>query len=198
MILGHRVLGLIPARGGSKRLPGKNIAPCAGRPLIAWTIQAARQSRYLDRIVVSTDSPQIADVSIECLAPVLMRPPLLATDQATSGSVVAHALKRYPECSICVLLQPTSPLRTAEDIDLALDLLIGSDSLISVSEDNDKPNGAIYAFSVPWFVAQGDHVDDGLSNYSFSDGNTVLYRMPADRSIDVDTLADLQAAEARL
>lgn len=124
-----RILGLIPARGGSKGLPQKNIMPLLGKPLIEWTIEDAKQSRYLDYFLVTTDDLQIAEVAKKAGAPVpFMRPSDLATDTATSSDVIIHAidfLKNQGELfDYFVLLEPTSPLREPEDIDLAIQSLI--------------------------------------------------------------------------
>ncbi|HHL40443.1 MAG TPA: acylneuraminate cytidylyltransferase family protein [Deltaproteobacteria bacterium] len=109
-------MAIIPARGGSKGIPGKNIVDVAGRPLIAWTIEAAARSSLVDRCVVSTDDERIADVSRGFGAEVLMRPAELATDEASTLSVLTHVARRLP-CETVVLLQATSPIRRAGLID---------------------------------------------------------------------------------
>lgn len=135
-----RVLGVIPARGGSKGLPGKNIRPLLGKPLIAWTIEAAAASERLGRTLVSTDSEDIAEVARQHggEAPFL-RPAELATDSAESLPVIQHALRFCEDAEgrpydAVVMLQPTTPFRKASDIDGALALLetTGADSVISV------------------------------------------------------------------
>jgi CMP-N,N'-diacetyllegionaminic acid synthase len=139
MINNYRVLGLITARGGSKGLPGKNIRNLCGKPLIAWSIDTALQSSYLDRVVVSTDSKEIADISIEYGASVpILRPAELATDTASSYSAIDHMVN-FLELSrdffdIIVLIEPTSPLRESLDIDKALEKMLESnaDSIVSV------------------------------------------------------------------
>ena len=110
------ILGLIPARGGSKGVPNKNIKEICGKPLIAWTIERALQSRLLDKVIVSTDSEAIAEVAKKNGAQVMMRPARLATDTASTQDVMAHALQQEP-ADILVLLQPTSPCRTEGLID---------------------------------------------------------------------------------
>lgn len=110
------ILGLIPARGGSKGIPGKNIKEIYGKPLIAWTIDRALQSKRLDRLIVSTDSEKIASVSRSYGAEVLMRPKELATDTASTQDVMVHALQNIPADTL-VLLQPTSPCRREGLID---------------------------------------------------------------------------------
>jgi CMP-N-acetylneuraminic acid synthetase len=111
------ILGLIPARGGSKGVPRKNVRACGGKPLIAWTIEAARQSTLLDDFVVSTEDEEIARVAGDWGAPVLKRPDELATDEATTEAVMLHVLSAYPKASVLVLLQPTSPVRDPDLID---------------------------------------------------------------------------------
>jgi N-acylneuraminate cytidylyltransferase len=110
------ILGITPARGGSKGIPGKNIKMIAGKPLIAWTIEAAKGSKLIDKYVVSTEDREIARVATACGAEVLDRPPELATDMATTPDVLRHAVKQIP-CDIVVLLQATSPVRKPGLID---------------------------------------------------------------------------------
>lgn len=123
------VLGLIPARGGSKRLPRKNVMNLGGAPLIAWTIAEALKSKCLTHLMVSTDSIEIANVSKQFGASVpWLRPEELATDSASSVDVAIHALDRYEEsfgvCDCLVLLQPTSPFRRSESIKEAMELFV--------------------------------------------------------------------------
>ena len=125
MINNKSILVVIPARGGSKGLPDKNIMPLAGKPLIEWTIEVARESKYIDRFILSTDSEEIADVarSYQCEVP-FMRPQELATDDASGNDVVIHALEYIGEkYNLVMVLQPTSPLRKTEDIDQALEIM---------------------------------------------------------------------------
>lgn len=110
------ILGITPARGGSKGIPRKNIKKIAGKPLIAWTIEAALQSKLLDRYVISTEDTEIADVVVKCGAEVLWRPPELATDEADTLDVLKHALENIP-CDAVALLQATSPIRRKGLID---------------------------------------------------------------------------------
>ena len=133
-------LGVVPARGGSKGIPQKNLIVVGGRPLLAYTADAARASR-LSRTIVSTDDDAIAGVARGLgLEVPFMRPPELATDEALMAPVLQHAVRemraRGFTADAVVLLQPTSPLRRAEHIDRALDLLAssGADSVVSVVE----------------------------------------------------------------
>jgi CMP-N,N'-diacetyllegionaminic acid synthase len=129
-----RVLALIPARGGSKGIPRKNLAVIGGHPLIAHTIRTARASGRLTRIVVSTDDQDISEVARRYGADVpFLRPPELATDQAKSADVVLHALaaietQEARQYDVICLLEPTSPLRTIADVSGALDMLTSSDA----------------------------------------------------------------------
>jgi CMP-N-acetylneuraminic acid synthetase len=124
------ILGIIPARGGSKRIPKKNIKLICGKPLIAWTIEAAKRSKLLDKFVISTEDEEIAAISRKFGAEVLNRPLELATDEATTTSVVQNVLKKI-DADIVVLLQPTSPIRDPNLIDYCIRRFIdtGADSL---------------------------------------------------------------------
>ena len=136
-----RVLGVIPARGGSKGIARKNLAPLAGRPLLAYTADAVRASRRLTRTVVSTDDPEIAAAAQALSLDVpFLRPPALAADDTPMLPVVQHALATMQSTGdafdAVVLLQPTSPLRRGDHIDAALELLAssGADSVVTVVE----------------------------------------------------------------
>ena len=109
-------LGIIPARGGSKGIPRKNIKIIAGKPLIAWTIEAAQKSELLDRLVVSTEDAEIAEISRKYGAEVIERPAELATDEATTLSALQHVLS-VVDAQAVVILQPTSPVRDEKLID---------------------------------------------------------------------------------
>ncbi len=141
-----RVLGIVPARGGSKGIPGKNLADLGGRPLIAHTIAAALAARRLTRTIVTTDSEEIAQAARDAGADVpFLRPAELATDTARAVPVMQHALTAVEAAEqarydAIVMLQPTSPFRRAADIDGALELLerTGADAVISVTDVGDK------------------------------------------------------------
>ena len=126
MINGKSILAIIPARAGSKGLPGKNVRMLCGKPLIAWSIEKALLSSYVDTTLVSTDSAEIADIAREHKATVpFLRPPELATDIASTYDVIRHALRYYQELDgrefdYTVLLEPTSPLREDDDIERML------------------------------------------------------------------------------
>ncbi len=223
MIGGATVVALIPARGGSKGVPGKNIRPVAGRPLIAWTIEAAKASRYVDRSVLSSDDRGIIDVakSFGCDVP-FTRPAELATDEADSMSVVRHAMTALPErYDYLVLLQPTSPMRLAEDIDRAIEHCAssGAPACVSVCEPDKSPfwmfkadkagvlqplfaaaeipdrrqqAPAVLALNGAVYVARTDHLARGGT---FLAPGTVGYVMPKERSLDIDTELDLRIVD---
>lgn len=129
MINENGVIAIVPARSGSKGLPGKNIKDLCGKPLLAWTIEKALKSRFIDKVVVSTDSEEIAEIAVRFGAEVpFLRPKELATDEATSLSVVEHCLDFFKtkynlQFDYTLLLEPTSPLREDSDIDRAISVL---------------------------------------------------------------------------
>ncbi|MCW7471411.1 acylneuraminate cytidylyltransferase family protein [Leptospira kanakyensis] len=149
MINGKKVLGLIPARGGSKGLPGKNIKMLCGKPLIVWSIEKAKKSKYIDDLIVNTDSLEIADISKKNGADVpFIRPSELATDSASTFSVLEHTLNFYKNKNVfydyLILLEPTSPLREDDDIDKMLLMLEEEnenfDSIVSLGKVNEHPS----------------------------------------------------------
>ena len=143
MYKNKRILALIPARGGSKGLPGKNIRSLLGKSLVAWSIEQALDSKYIDKVAVSTESPIIASIARRYGADVpFLRPKKLATGKAKTIDVIFHALdyfsKKREKFDYLVLLEPTSPLREIFDLDKAIRKLIDqskvSDALVSVGE----------------------------------------------------------------
>ena len=150
MIGGKKAIALIPARAGSKGLPGKNIRPMCGKPLIAWSIEKAKLSKYLDMVLVSTDCQKTASIAKQFGAHVpFLRPDELAMDQSSTYDSIRHALEYL--CSeegqsfdYVVLLEPTSPLREDDDIDRMLEKLFimkdDFDSIISVGEVDEHPS----------------------------------------------------------
>jgi CMP-N-acetylneuraminic acid synthetase len=216
------VIALIPARGGSKGIPRKNLAPLGGRPLLAWTIDAARDSGAVTRTVVSTDDDEIAAVARDLGADVVARPAELARDETPMADVIAGAIAELGPLDALVLLQPTSPLRRAEHVDAAVRLLreSGADSVVSVVEvphryrpgslmalDGDRlvrladdhaatrqEKPAVYARNGPAvLVLRGDWVGPDL--YA---GDCRAYVMEPRDSIDVDDPFDLELAELLL
>jgi CMP-N,N'-diacetyllegionaminic acid synthase len=142
MYNGKTFLAIITARGGSKRLPNKNILPLAGKPMLVWTIESAIQSKYLDEIVLSTDSDDIIKVAGNYKIKTIKRPLELASDTAKTVDVVKHVIENIDKkYDFIVLLQPTSPLRTSTHIDEAIEQLIklNADAIISVTEADHSP-----------------------------------------------------------
>ncbi len=141
-----RFLGLIPARGGSKRVPRKNLTPVAGKPLLAWTIEAARSAQRLDRVVLSTDDDEIAELGLRLGAEVpFRRPSELATDTAAGSDAMVHAVRSMAALGeafdYVVVLQPTSPLRVGADVDAAIELLLAKQAhaVVSVCKTDHPP-----------------------------------------------------------
>jgi len=217
------MMGLITARGGSRGLPGKNILSFCGKPLIAYTIEAALQSGCFKTVMVSTDSREIADVCLKCGAEVpFLRPAHLAADDAKSRDVVLHALdfmeQKSPVESVC-LLQPTSPLRSAEDIRQAVSVFRrnSADSVISVTEYSHPIQWAVSVsedgkISEPSGLKPSRRQDQSVCyhpngaiyifNAEFirrSEGyigkNTYALIMPPERSVDIDIPFDFMLAE---
>ena len=216
------VLAVITARGGSKGLPRKNIRLLCGRPLISWSIEAALGASCIDRVIVSTDSPEIAEVACAAGAEVpFLRPPELASDTASSTEVLAHALQECPGYGIVVLLQPTSPLRTSEDLDRAFNQMrnVNADGCVAVTAVEKSPwlmygansSGWLEPLlpSVPNSVRRQDmppvYLLNGAFYFIWTDiflaarrlvtARCIGYTLPEARSIDIDTLADFRRAE---
>ena len=214
------ILGLIPARGGSKGVPRKNVRQLAGKPLIAWTIEAALDAPSLDRVVVSTDDEEIAEIARAHGAEVpFLRPAELARDETADLPVYRHALAELGEPDSVAWLRPTAPLRAAEDIEAALGLLgeTGADTVRSVTEAEHSPylmgrlDGGrlvpllgdvperrqllplVYRLNGAVDVVRCSSVGDVLFG-----GDVRAYVMPAERSVDVETELDLLLAEANL
>lgn len=165
MINEKKVVAIIPARGGSKGIPDKNIKSLDGSPLISYTITAAQNSKYIDEIIISTDSVKIKNVCEEFGVSVdQLRPEELSTDTAKSIDVIRYEVERNDldnDNTYIVLLQPTSPLRGSNHIDEALEKIssLGSDSLVSITETT----------SHPYYLKK--MVDDKLENYSTNKTN---------------------------
>jgi CMP-N,N'-diacetyllegionaminic acid synthase len=221
------VIGLITARGGSKSMPRKNILPLAGKPLIAWTIEAARSSRFLSRVLVSTDDPEIAKVAAAWGAEIpFMRPAELAGDTTPHVLVVEHAVRWLEEAEgsrpeYVLMLQPTSPLRTAEDIDGAITFAREREAIavVSVSPMDRHPylskrilaDGTLAEFVTsdiaylrrqdlpPAYALNGalylNRSDSLLRDHTFVPPGVLGYVMPPERSLDVDTPWDFHLVE---
>lgn len=224
------LLALVPARGGSKGIPKKNVMPIAGKPLLAWTIEAALSAGSVDEVVVSTEDEEIAGVARHYggLVP-FMRPVELSGDEVSAVDVALHAIEwaenikgKRPE--YLLLLQPTSPLRTAEDIDGAVALAFSreAESVVSVCECDKHPfwtrriaaDGRLdplfevpagnvprqqlptaYAFNGALYVTR---IDALVEKRTFVTDRTLAYVMPRERSIDIDTPFDARIAELLL
>jgi len=221
-----KVLGIIPARGGSKGVPGKNIKPLAGKPLIVYTIETALASQLTD-VVVSTDDDSIASVAREAGANVpFRRPAELSSDSARSIPVAQHALRFMEEANsveydATMLLQPTAPFRTVEDINRAVELLkaSGADSVISVQDVEafhparmkylegdrliDPPFGEAYENQSrqelpPMYIRNGAIYltrRNVLLNNSYKGIDCRALIMPPERSVNIDTVHDFEYAE---
>jgi len=180
------ILGVILGRGGSRRLPGKNLLPLCGRPMIAWTIRAAQWSR-LDAMVVSSDSEEILNVARLRNVMAIRRPDELATDTASPYDAIRHAYGVVGEdFDFICLLQPTSPLRAPLDIDACAELMSNTHlpCVVSFEDDCPIPNGAVYIGRTDWLLSGGN----------FDIGPAVRYSMPPERSVDVNTLHDFERA----
>ena len=134
-------LAVIPARGGSKRLPRKNLLELCGKPLIGWSIEAGLKNKYVDKVVVSSDDDEIINISKKFGADTIKRPSALATDKATTFDTIKHALENTGKYDYLLLLQPTSPLRDAKHIKESIEMLEekNADAIIGVSEVEHSP-----------------------------------------------------------
>ena len=219
MSVNPKVLALIPARGGSKGLPRKNVLPVGGKSPIAWTIEAAEKAKCISRVILSSDDDEIIAVAKEfgCEVP-YKRPEELASDKASSIDVVFHALKEIPGYDYLLLLQPTSPLRTSEDIDAAFALMLEKQApaCVSVCPVEESPYWMyqlegqsrlrsvlempleatrrqdlpnVYSLNGAIYIARVDWL---LRQRSFMSCDTVGYVMPRERSVDIDTPEDYQ------
>jgi CMP-N,N'-diacetyllegionaminic acid synthase len=219
-----KILAVIPARGGSKGLPHKNIRHINGKPLIYHTIKEAQESRFLDRIIVSTDDREIAKIAESCGVEVITRPAELAMDDTPSLPVFQHAIRYLEEAGdsydIVVILQPTSPLRTAADIDGAIKkyLQTGCGSVVSVCRTEHPPHWmyTLQGDILKPVIEGGDkitrrqdmpevyrlngaisvtHRDNIMKQNRIISDDTRAFIMPEERSIDIDSEIDLMLAE---
>ena len=222
MFNGRKILGIIPARGGSKGIPHKNIVDLCGKPLISYTIEAGLKSNYIDYLMVSTDDNEIASLSKELGAQIpFLRPKEFASDKAKTLDAVLHATNNLYDMGMVfddlVLLQPTQPLRTAEDIDRAIEKYFenGCKDLASVSEVDDNPilirfikndelipilnmSSTCRRQDMPkYYRVNGciyiNNIRNLNENTSFND-NIIPYIMKKEHSIDIDDYFDLEVA----
>ncbi len=214
-------LAIIPARGGSKRLPNKNILDLNGKPLVLWSVDAGLKSQYIDKVVVTSDNYNILNISRQAGAMVIDRPTYLANDTATTFAVVEHTINNIEYYDYVVLLQPTSPLRNETHIDEAIELLLrkSADSIISVCETNHSPlwsNVLPKNCSMSNFIPESlfDKRSQDLETYYRLNGaiyicdtnklmkekgfflkkNIFAYRMDKNVSIDIDEEVDIKIA----
>lgn len=216
-----KILALIPARGGSKRLPHKNIKDFCGKPLVSWTIEQAFSSRFIDKVVVSTDDEEIASVASNYGAEIpFLRSEELSSDDSPIIDTIIQSIdwfkKRNESFDILILLQPTSPLRSFNDIDKCIEIYLNEkpSSIISVSEEKkhlsmffkidngylesllndfrfkDLPN--IFTPNGAIFVSSVNNICESKSFYK---GNILPYIMPSERSIDIDYEFDFKLSE---
>lgn len=159
-------LGVIPARGGSKGVPRKNLRPLLGRPLIAWSVDAARQSALLDRFVVSTEDEEIADVARREGADVLPRPAALATDTATTKAVLQHVVEVLHPDEL-VVLQPTSPVRVDHLVDCAIRRFLetGADTLAT----------GFVSYQYEW-TTMDNTPRQQMTGFFYDDGNVYVHK----------------------
>lgn len=218
-----KILAIIPARGGSKGILRKNILPLHGRPLIAWTIDAACSSKYIDRCIVSTDDIEIASIAKKFGAEVpYLRNPELALDTSSSADVVLDVLSRIDgDYESVLLLQPTSPLRSTKDIDgiIKLSQKKGYPSIVSICKVSEHPawmykvdsNFKLESFCEPMqvktrrqdlepvYTLNGAmylvNVKWFTKNRLFVNEQSYGYEMPDNRSIDIDVMSDFERVE---
>ncbi len=218
-----KILAVIPARGGSKGVPRKNVRMLAGKPLIVWTIEEAKKSKFIDRCIVSTEDEEIKSVAEAWGGDVpFMRPKEMAQDDTPGIEPVLHAAEMLPEYNCIVLLQATSPLRIVDDIDGAITRFFENkcDSCVSVAEVEHSPYW-MYQFDrqehlIPILKMEQEKsyqrqklpkvyqlngaiyvadVEFLRRQRGFIGDKTNGYVMPRDRSYDIDTILDFEVVE---
>jgi len=225
VIDGKSILAVIPARGGSKGVPRKNIRPVAGKPLIAWTIEQAKRVPFIDRIVVSSDDAEILSVArMHGAETPFVRPAELALDTTPGVDPVLHAVEQLPGYDYVVLLQPTSPLRQSADIEACMRHCLDHDApaCISLAPVEQSPywmfrlTGSdrlepllggeplrlrrqdlplVYAINGAVYIARTDWL---TAQRTFLTAETLGYVMPPERSLDLDTEQDFEILQMRL
>ncbi|MEH1825354.1 MAG: acylneuraminate cytidylyltransferase family protein [Nostoc sp.] len=225
MIHGKKVLAIIPARGGSKAVPRKNIREIGGKPLIAWTIEEAKKSQYIDRLILSSEDDEIIKIAQKWGCEIAFKRPVeLAQDDTPGIAPVLHALNQLPIYDYVVLLQPTSPLRQVIDIDGCIEACIRYESYssVSVTESDSSPYWMytidrtgqmqpfikthnildrrqdlpkVYLLNGAVYVAQTEWI---LQSKNFISDGTTAYVMPIERSIDIDTELDFNIVQLTL
>lgn len=220
-----KILAIIPARGGSKGLPKKNIYPLAGKPLLAWTIEAALNSKFINRVVVSSDDKKILEIAEKHGAEPIERPAEISSDNSPYNLLIFHALEELEKREnyipdILVYLQPTSPLRDSENIDRAMTLLTNeADCVISVYEIDNKclksflvgKNGYLHGISnnqfpsmnrqdlPPVFMPNGAIYIIKREIFQKTSrlfaDKTAPFIMSRNKNLDIDSIEDLKKAE---
>lgn len=220
MLHSRRVIAVVPARAGSKGLVGKNTLPLAGRPLVAWTIAAGIESLTVDDVIVTSDDPDVLAIASDLGACPVARPAELSTDAALMSDVIRHVLAQHEQADVVVLLQPTSPLRTASDIDGALASLKDADdeAVVSVYQPRVAPElmyrsdmdghlvpllqtresrrqdwPAVYLLNGALFAASKRALAE--ADFHFGSMKMIPYVMRPEASIDIDDRADFDEAQ---
>lgn len=225
MINNKSILAIIPARGGSKGVSRKNIKNLAGKPLIAWTIEEVKKSKYIDRLILSSEDKEIISVAGQygCEVP-FTRPLELAKDDTPGIDPVLHAIENLPGYDYVVLLQPTSPLRNAEDIDGAIEKSENNNGIAVVSvtesdkspywmyklDDDDKMLSLMNTKEIPVrrqeapkvFVLNGavyvSTTEKLIEERAFIQEKSIGYVMTDERSFDIDSELDFVVCEVML
>lgn len=218
-------LAIIPARGGSKRVPRKNILQIAGEPLIGWSIKSGLNSKYIDKVIVTSDDEEILTVSKQYGVDTIKRPIELSNDSATTFSALKHTIDNVNSYDYIILLQPTSPLRTSEHIDEAITKieLHSADAIISVSEMEHSP---LWGNTLPDNMSMNNFLSEEVKNLRSQDlkkyyrlngaificktnrllkeesffikDNIFAYIMDRKSAIDIDEFIDFEIAELYL
>lgn len=223
MFRDQKILAIIPARGGSKGLPRKNIKKLGDKPLIAWSIESAKSCELVDRVILSSEDSEIIEVAKHygCDVP-FIRPPELSDDFTSTNKVIEHALEQIPGFDWVMILQPTSPFRNSFDISECLKKSIDNNtSCVSACPTTENPSYMFFEqngefapvmgwkylskrrqdfppFIIPNGAIYACRIDDFLKHKTFYFPGMVFYTMPEERSIDIDTQMDWDSAESYL
>jgi len=189
MLNGKTFLAIIPARGGSKRLPRKNVLDLAGKPLIAWSIEAGLKSKYIDKVIVTSDDDEILGIAKQYGSETIKRPNELASDTATSFDALKHTINNTNSYDYIILLQPTSPLRDFKHIDDAIELLESkkADAIVSVTQMDHSP---LWSNTLPDNGNMNSFLRDDVKNSRSQDLekyyrlNGAIYICKTDRLLD--------------
>lgn len=220
MIGNKRILAVIPARGGSKGVRRKNIREINGKPLVVYSIEAAKASSYLDKVVVSSEDEEILSICEKWGSETITRPVELAGDNTPGVNVVLHALQIYNDYDYVVLLQPTSPLRRSKDIDGAIEFCVNSSASFCVSvcesdknpywmftKNSDNSLSKIVPGKIPGrrqdipkiYILNGaiyvTEVTWIKTNKAYNYEDAIAYEIPVEYSIDIDTEQDFSFLE---